>query len=137
MEMSNWKGAAGVCINEKNEVLLVLQGPPEEEKKWGVPSGGQETGETLQESCEREFLEETGLKVKVLEELKVKNGSYQDSAVSFELHYFRVELIGGEITLLEGDEWITDVAWKPISALAELDLAYPDDIPLIESLLKN
>ncbi|TWT24930.1 NUDIX domain-containing protein [Planomicrobium sp. CPCC 101110] len=135
--MSNWKGAAGVCINELNEVLLVLQGPPEEEKKWGVPSGGQESGETLEESCEREFFEETGLTVRAIEELTVKSGTYENDAVSFELHYFRVELISGEITLLEGDEWIADVAWKPIDELEELDLAYPDDIPLIKSLVKN
>ncbi|EMF45664.1 hypothetical protein B481_2911 [Planococcus halocryophilus Or1] len=32
MEMSNWKGAAGVCVNQENEVLLVLQGVPGEEK---------------------------------------------------------------------------------------------------------
>jgi 8-oxo-dGTP diphosphatase len=137
MEMSNWKGAAGVCVNEKNEVLLVLQGPPGEEKKWGVPSGGQEAGETLKESCEREFLEETGLTVRAIEELTVKSGTYENDAVSFELHYFRVELMGGKIALLEGDEWISDVAWKPISELGELDLAYPDDLPLIESLMKN
>ncbi|MGI2328743.1 NUDIX hydrolase [Planococcus sp. YIM B11945] len=137
MEMSNWKGAAGVCINEKNEVLLVLQGPPGEDKKWGVPSGGLEAGETLQESCEREFLEETGLAVRTAEKLTVKNGAYQDNAVSFELHYFRVELVGGEITVLEGDEWIAAVSWQPIANLSELDLAYPDDITLIESLIKN
>jgi len=137
MEMSNWKGAAGVCVNEKNEVLLVLQGPPEEDKKWGVPAGGQEAGETLEECCEREFLDETGLKVRTVEELTVKSGTYENAAVSFELHYFKVEVIGGEITLFEGDEWIADIAWKPISILPELDLAYPDDIPLIESLIKN
>lgn len=137
MEMSNWKGAAGVCVNRKNEVLLVLQGPPEEEKKWGVPSGPQETGETLQESCEREFLEETGLTVQAVEELTVKSGTYENADVSFELHYFRVELTGGEITVLEGDEWISEVAWKPISELEQLDMAYPDDVPLIKSLLKN
>jgi 8-oxo-dGTP diphosphatase len=137
MEMSNWKGAAGICVNEKNEVLLVLQGPPEEEKKWGVPSGGQEAGETLMESCEREFVEETGLIVRATEELTVKSGTYENSAVSFELHYFKVELVGGKITLLEGDEWIADVAWKPISELEKMDLVYPEDIPLIESLMKN
>jgi aminoglycoside 6'-N-acetyltransferase len=48
-----------------------------------------------------------------------------------------MELVGGEISLLEGDEWIAEVAWKPISRLKELDLAYPDDIPLIESLVTN
>ncbi|WP_298832813.1 NUDIX hydrolase [uncultured Planococcus sp.] len=134
MEMSNWKGAAGVCVNEKNEVLLVLQGAPGEEKKWTVPAGGMEGDETVEQCCVREFFDETGLSVQILEKLNTRTGEYEDSAVSFELTYFKVEVIGGEITLYDGDEWIADVAWKPISELEELELAYPDDALLIESL---
>lgn len=137
MDMSDWKGAAGVCINEKNEVLLVLQGPPEEEKKWAVPAGGIEQGESLQECIEREFFEETGLTIKTLNELKVRSGEYENAAVSFDVHYFEVEVTGGEIALHEGDEWIAEVAWKPIEELSELDMAYPDDVGLIESLIRN
>lgn len=134
MEMSNWKGAAGVCVNEKNEVLLVLQGVPGEEKKWTVPAGGVEGDETVEQCCTREFFEETGLTVKVLENLNTRTGEYEDSAVSFQVTYFKVEVTGGEIVLHDEDEWIADVAWKPISELGELELAYPDDAVLIESL---
>ncbi|CEG24125.1 Putative mutator protein MutT4 [Planococcus massiliensis] len=135
MEMANWKGAAGVCINDKQEVLLVLQGPPDEDKRWSVPAAGLEAGESLQGCCKREFFEETGLQVMVQEELKVRNGEYENSAVSFEVHYFRVEIIGGEIHVDENDPWIQEVAWKPIAGLAELDMAYPDDQELFESLI--
>ncbi|WP_169818704.1 NUDIX hydrolase [Planococcus donghaensis] len=135
MEMSNWKGAAGVCINEKNEVLLVLQGVPGEEKKWTVPAGGIEGEETVEQCCTREFFEETGLTVRVVEELSTRAGEYEDSKVSFEVVYFKVEVTGGEIVLHEEDEWIADVAWKPIAELRELELAYPDDAELIESLV--
>ncbi|EIM07237.1 mutT/nudix family protein [Planococcus antarcticus DSM 14505] len=134
MEMSNWKGAAGVCVNQNNEVLLVLQGVPGEDKKWTVPAGGVEEGETAEQCCSREFFEETGLTVRVLEKLNTRTGEYEDSAVSFEITYFKVEVIGGEIALREGDEWIADVAWKSISELGELEMAYPDDAALIESL---
>lgn len=137
MEMANWKGAAGVCINDKQEVLLVLQGPPDEDKKWSVPAAGLEQGEDLQECCKREFFEETGLVVSVQQEVKVRNGEYQNSAVSFEVHYFKVEITGGEIRVDENDEWIKEVAWKPISELAELDMAYPDDQALFESLIQQ
>ncbi|WP_083387734.1 NUDIX hydrolase [Planococcus antarcticus] len=134
MEMSNWKGAAGVCVNQNNEVLLVLQGVPGEDKKWTVPAGGVEEGETAEQCCSREFFEETGLTVRVLEKLNTRTGEYEDSAVSFEITYFKVEVTGGEIALREGDEWIADVAWKSISELGELEMAYPDDAALIESL---
>ncbi|MDN7229001.1 NUDIX hydrolase [Planococcus liqunii] len=137
MDMSDWKGAAGVCVNEKNEVLLVLQGPPEEEKKWAVPAGGVEQGESLRACIEREFFEETGLTIKTLNELKVRSGEYENAAVSFDVHYFEVQVTGGEIALQEGDEWIAEVAWKPIEELSELDMAYPDDVELIESLIRS
>ena len=42
--MERWIGSAAVCVNERNEVLMVLQGK-EGEKRWSVPSGGLEKGE--------------------------------------------------------------------------------------------
>ncbi|ANU15551.1 DNA mismatch repair protein MutT [Planococcus halocryophilus] len=133
--MSNWKGAAGVCVNQENEVLLVLQGVPGEEKKWTVPAGGVEEGETVEQCCVREFFEETGLTVRVVETLNTRAGEYEDSKVSFEVVYFKVEVTGGEIVLHEEDEWIADVVWKPVSEIRELEMAYPDDAELIESLV--
>ncbi|MCH4826482.1 MAG: NUDIX hydrolase [Planococcus sp. (in: firmicutes)] len=134
MEMSNWKGAAGVCVNQENEVLLVLQGVPGEEKKWTVPAGGVEEGETVEQCCVREFFEETGLTVRVVETLHTRAGEYEDSKVSFEVVYFKVEVTGGEIIFDKEDEWIADVAWKSIAEIRELEMAYPDDVELIESL---
>lgn len=138
MEMSNWQGAAGICVNDKNEVLLVQQNMPEDgDKKWAVPAGGAESGESLRACCEREFFEETGLIVEAKEELTVKKGEYENSAVSFEVHYFRVEVTGGEIIAEDPFGLILDVTWKPVGELADLNMAYPDDRALIESLLKN
>jgi aminoglycoside 6'-N-acetyltransferase len=48
-----------------------------------------------------------------------------------------VEITGGEIRVDENDPWIQEVAWKPIAELAELDMAYPDDQELFESLMKQ
>src|SRR5688572_18738471 len=97
MEMSNWKGASGICINDNREVLMLLQGPPDEEKKWGLPAGPPEGSETLEESCIREFSEVTGLTVRILGSAGVKKDSFDNADVSVELHYFLVEVIGGEI----------------------------------------
>ncbi len=136
MEMSNWQGAAGICINDQNEVLLVLQHMPEDDvEKWAVPAGGAEVGESLRACCEREFFEETGLIVEAKEEVTVKKGEYENSAISFEVHYFRVEVTGGAINAEDPFELILDVAWKPIGELKDLNMAYPDDRALIESLL--
>lgn len=53
-------GAADVCLNAEGRLLMVLQGKPEEDKSWSVPSGGAENGETLEATCVREVCEETG-----------------------------------------------------------------------------
>ncbi len=52
--------AGGVLVNNKNEILLQRRS---DSKLWGLPGGAMELGETGQETCEREFLEETGLQV--------------------------------------------------------------------------
>ncbi|WP_081986935.1 NUDIX hydrolase [Planococcus sp. CAU13] len=137
MEMSDWKGAAGVCINSRNEVLMVLQGPTDEEKKWSLPAGPPEAGETLEESCVREFSEVTGLEVRILKSAGVKKDSFDKADVSVELQYFLVEVVGGELIVWEEDPWIQAIAWQPIGKLETLELADPGEAEVIRSLIKQ
>ncbi len=137
MEMANWKGAAGICINDRDEVLMVLQGPPDEEKKWGVPAGPPEADETLEQSCIREFSEVTGLEVQIIRSAGVKKDSFDNADVSVELHYFLVEVVGGQLMVLDEDPWIQEIVWQPVGTLANLDLADPEEKDLIQSLLRN
>lgn len=137
MEMANWKGAAGICINDRNEVLMVLQGPSDEDKKWGLPSGPLEGDETLEQSCIREFSEVTGLNVQIIRSAGLKKDSFDNADVSVELHYFLVEVVGGQLMVLDEDPWIQEIVWQPIGTLANLDLADPEEPNLIQSLLRN
>lgn len=129
-----WKGAAGVCINEENKLLMVLQAAPDEEPKWTVPSGGVEGNETFEECCIREFEEETGLKVEVVSKLQDKKGLNAQFGISYELQYFQVNVISGELTVQDPDELILDIAWKSVSELDELDMSYPDDLEFLKAL---
>lgn len=136
MEMANWKGAAGICINSQNEVLMVLQGPPDDdEKKWGVPAGPPEPGETLEESCVREFSEVTGLDVRILKSADIKRDSFDNADVSVELHYFQVEVVGGELAVWDEDPWIQAIVWQPIENLDTLEMADPNEADVIRSLI--
>lgn len=44
--------AAAVCIRE-GKLLMVLQGKPEDDKTWSVPSGQIEFGECYEDCCKR------------------------------------------------------------------------------------
>lgn len=133
MEMSNWQGATAICINENNEVLMVLQNVDEGKQKWTLPTGPLEEGESLEESCVREFFEETGLESKVVKSITSKSGMYENFNISFEIHYFQVEVTGGELNIPENDELIVDIAWIALEELDELDLLTPGDVELIRS----
>lgn len=135
--MFNWKGAAGVCINKENQLLMVLQATDDEEPKWSVPSGGLEGSETFEQCCVREYEEETGLKVEVVSKLQNKNGSIEKFAITYELQYFQVKVVSGELTMQDPDELILDIAWKSLEELDQLKMSYPEDIEFLKSLLEK
>ena len=135
--MFSWKGAAGICVNEQKEVLMVLQAAPGEDKKWTVPSGTLEEGETLEQCCIREFSEETGFIVKTMEKIHNKSGIISEHGISYYVDYFLVEIVSGDITLQDPDEFIHEIAWKSFEEIQHLVLAYPEDIHIIEEVLKK
>lgn len=70
--MNRWQGAAAVCVNSEKKLLMVLQGKPDERKRWSITSGGLEKGETIEQCCERETFEETRYVVEILKRHHVK-----------------------------------------------------------------
>ena len=67
--MEQWIGSAALCINEEKEVLLVKN---RDIQQWSLPSGGLEDGETPEQCCRREVLEETGYRISVDQRLHIK-----------------------------------------------------------------
>ncbi|GGE62717.1 NUDIX hydrolase [Priestia taiwanensis] len=123
--MKKWYGAAGLCINEHDEILMVLQGAENEEKRWSIPSGGKEDGESFEECCIRELKEETGLNVTIVKPLHIKKGN--TFGIDVEVHYFEVTVTGGTICIQDPDNLIYEVAWKNADAIATLNLSFPED----------
>jgi ADP-ribose pyrophosphatase YjhB (NUDIX family) len=130
--MEKWIGSAGICVNNIGQVLMVLQGKPEEEKVWSVPSGGQEQGETLEECCIREVHEETGYEVKVLDKLFEKIGIHNN--IEFTVTYFKIEIVGGMAKIQDPDKLIYDISWKSIDDIMKLELSFPEDRDFLLSL---
>jgi ADP-ribose pyrophosphatase YjhB (NUDIX family) len=55
-------GASAIVSNENDEILLEKR---RDCSLWGIPGGRIEPGESITESCKREFLEETGLEIEI------------------------------------------------------------------------
>lgn len=134
--MNIWIGAAGVCINSEGKLLMVLQGKPHEDKKWSVPAGGLEAGETIEECCIREIAEETGYTAEVGEKIYVKE-QVGDEFDRVEVHYFLATIIGGEMKIQDPDGLIHDIAWKTREDLESLDLGFPEDRKFLLNCLET
>ena len=107
----------GICI-ENDKLLLVKHGHTIGNKEfWAPPGGGLTFGEAAQECLKREFLEETGLHVKVKRFLFV-NEFLQPPLHAVEL-FFEVSITDGQLAtgtdpeatpdqqLIEGVEWLS------------------------------
>ncbi|MEY8350569.1 NUDIX hydrolase [Bacillus cereus] len=127
--MKRWIGSAAICLNEKNEILMVLQGKKKEAKRWSVPSGGQEEGETLEECCVREVWEETGYRVEIIDKIYEKIGVTYGIPVC--VHYYLVEQTGGDRNIQDPDGLIYEIDWKRIDEVRKLSLAFPEDYDLL------
>lgn len=98
------------------------------------PGGGVEEGETLTQCCERELMEEAGLKVNVGEHLFTINEYVFDEL--FIANYFLCEIIGEgkqALTPTEIDHGVTP-EWVKLEKAIEIFSHYKEKTPDIESL---
>lgn len=122
-------GVGGVVI-EDDRVLLIRRGAEPLLGQWSIPGGTLELGESLQEGVARELLEETGLRVRVLDLIEVFDRIYTEpeeggggSRAQPRFHYVIVdylcERISGEP--VAGSD-VTDVALASESELERYKL---------------
>jgi 8-oxo-dGTP diphosphatase len=104
----------------RGPILLVERGGNPLKGYWSLPGGLLETGETLEEGVIREVLEETGLRVKVLEFYGIFERIMRDAKGRAEYHYllhdYVCKVVDGEMR--PGDD-VSRVEWIPRVRLKE------------------
>ena len=116
----------GAVIVRDGLVLCVQRGPRGSlPNLWEFPGGKIESGETAEQALEREILEELECRVAVGDRVTTTSHEYDFAIIN--LTTFYCELVEGVPQLVEH----ADLAWRPPSALQELDWA-PADVPAVD-----
>jgi 8-oxo-dGTP diphosphatase len=122
-------GVGGVVIDQ-GRALLIRRGSEPLLGEWSIPGGTLELGETLEQGVVRELLEETGLKVRVIELIEVFDRIYVQSAAGKSdrtkgprFHYVIVDYLCERLAgqAVAGSD-VTDVAFASEDELAKYNL---------------
>ena len=110
-------------IYHNGSILLVQRGKEPLKGFWGLPGGGVELGETVEEALVREVHEETGLRIQVERFLYYQDAINRDGDGRVHYHYvvfyYHAKPVGGE--LRAGDDAAAAV-WSRIADLDSLEL---------------
>ena len=116
-------GCSAIILDETKQKVLLTERA--DNKQWCLPSGGVDSGETVEETCIREVLEETGLNVRVTRLIGVYSDphrmvEYPDGNKAHVIALsFAAEIIGGELGL--SDE-TTDFGYFTVKEMDGLEM---------------
>jgi len=116
-------GASVLIFDQRREKVLLTRRA--DNGLWCLPGGGMDPGESAEETCIRETLEETGLHVRVTRLVGVYTSpnitiQYPDGNRTQPVTFsFEAEIVGGELGL--SDE-TTEYGYFPVDQLDAIDL---------------
>ena len=98
-------GCSAVIFDARREKLLLTR--RSDNGQWCLPGGAMEAGESAQEACEREVLEETGLRVRACRLIGVY--SNRDTLVEYpDGNRFQIVVLNFEAELLSGEPTLSN-----------------------------
>lgn len=113
MAKEGWIGDAGAWVtDDEGRVLLIRHADRPDE--WGIPGGGHEPGETMEETARREVREETGVECTIVDVNFARRKTIVLESDPEKRYYmltvvFDADFEGG--TIESSDEEILDAAW--------------------------
>ncbi|MDY0942318.1 MULTISPECIES: NUDIX hydrolase [Priestia] len=129
--MNTCCGFAIICLNDKDELLMVSQEKPNMPKRWSVPSGAIEGHERLEDCCVREVWNQTGYQVEIVKKIHENRSTTYN--VDVHMTYFEVKILAGEKKVQIVDSYF----WQPISKINHLNLLFEDEREVVLNYIKK
>ncbi|KKN16167.1 hypothetical protein LCGC14_0978600 [marine sediment metagenome] len=114
---------AVILFNNKKDIVLIIRKNPPFKNSYALPGGFVDIGETVEEACIRESLEETNIKVKIIKLIGVFSDPKRDPrAHAVSIAYLCEPRTKNEKPKAQDDA--ADVKIVPISKVKLLKLAF-------------
>ena len=113
----------GVLIEKDGRYLLIRRAADPDKGMWSVPGGLVEVGEKVKDAAAREALEETGLRVEIVERLGVVDKIMRDDEGRVMYHFiivqFMARIVEGEVRAMDD---ALEARWVRLSELPSYDI---------------
>ena len=124
------EAGGGLVQNEKKEILFMFR-----RKKWDLPKGKLDKGETYEQCALREVKEETGLvKIQLKNLLLVTYHTYDENGKHYlkQTHWYTMRSIGEQELVPQLEEQITKLKWANEQEILKLTKdTYPSIIDVL------
>ncbi len=117
-------GVGAMVFNAEGKVLLTQRGPKSnnEAGKWDFPGGTVEFGESLEETVIREFQEELGILIEVIELIDVVNHILPNEQQHWVSPSYIARLLEGTPEIKEAEK-CTGIKWLEVSEINQEELS--------------
>ena len=110
------QAAGGLVRNDNGEILFMNR-----RRKWDLPKGKLDKGETLEQCAVRETIEETGLQtVQLKKPIITTFHTYDENGkhILKETHWYQLTAPGTQILVPQASEQIDLLEWVPVTSLS-------------------